>query len=73
MKSGNLVLDGGVLAGVDALGGSDAVGVDDHEDDGEVGDFEVEDGVEEVVSLDLNLRAKVKVMAATCVIDFFIS
>ena len=58
MKSGELVLDGGVLAGVDALGGSDAVGVDDHEDDDEVGDFEVEDGVEEVVSLDLEPQSE---------------
>ena len=32
MKSGTLVLDGGVLAGVDAIGGSVAVEVDDHED-----------------------------------------
>ena len=32
MKSGKLVLDGGVLAGVDAVGGSVAVDVDDHED-----------------------------------------
>ena len=32
VKSGKLVLDGGVLAGVDALGGSVAVEVDDHED-----------------------------------------
>ena len=57
MKSGKLVLDGGVLAGVDALGGSDAVGVDDHEDAGVVEEFEVDDGVEGVVSLGLNLRA----------------
>ena len=32
VKIGKLELDGGVLAGVDALGGSVAVGVDDHED-----------------------------------------
>ena len=31
MKSGNLALDGGVLAGVGAVGGSVAVEVDDHE------------------------------------------
>ena len=32
MKSGKIELDGGVLAGVDAVGGSVAVDVDDHED-----------------------------------------
>ena len=34
-------------------------------------EFEVEDGVEGVVSLDLNLRAKVRVTVATFVIDFY--
>ena len=32
MKSGKIELDGGVLAGVDAVGGSVADDVDDHED-----------------------------------------
>ena len=32
MKSGKIELDGGVLAGVDAVGGSVAVDVDDHVD-----------------------------------------
>ena len=32
VKSGTLVLDGGVLVGVDAIGGSVAVEVEDHED-----------------------------------------
>ena len=60
MKRGKLALDGGVLAGVDALGGSDAVGVDDHEDAGEVEECEVDDGVEEVVSFDLEPQSKGK-------------
>ena len=60
MKSGDLVPDGSVPAGVDALGGRGVVEVDDHEDDDGVGEFEVEDGVEEVVFLDLEPQRKGK-------------
>ena len=58
VKCGDLVLDGDVPAGVDALGGRGVVEVDDQEDDDGVGEFEVEDGVEEVVFLDLEPQRK---------------